>query len=226
MNGTRYTFDVYGLYNGLFVMADRQTGSIWTHFDGTILTGPLANQAVRLEIQPIIHTTWGEWRAAYPTTTVLDWYPEFESRYREIQPGRGGLGPEFLATILNWDDRLSENELVLGVNLGSEYRAYVLAEFGEGLQVVEDVLAGSPIVVFLDPSNTFGLAFQRVLEDAELRFHVQDGQVIDESGSAWDLNGKAIGGPQAGSQLRFVTSFVTEWYGWGAYHPETTIYGR
>jgi hypothetical protein len=226
VNGTRYTFDVYGLYNGLFVMADRQTGSVWTHFDGTILTGPLSNQAVRLEIQPVIHTTWGEWRAAYPTTTVLDWYPEFESRYREIQPGRGGLGPEFLASILNWDDRLPENELVLGVNLGTEYRAYVLSDFGGGLQVVEDELGGVPIVVFLEPASAFGLAFQPGLEGVKLSLTVVDGEILDQDGGIWDRSGRGISGPWHGSQLPYVTSFVTEWYGWAAYHPETSIYGR
>lgn len=226
MNGTRYTFEVYGLYNGLFVMADRQTGSVWTHYDGSILTGPLAAQGIRLEMQPIVHTSWGQWLAAYPETSVLDRYPQFEARYREIQPGRGGLGPEFMATILHWDDRLPENELVLGVNLGTEYRAYVLADFEASLQVVEDVLAGSPIVILLDPSNSFGLAFQRFLDGAALHLQVRNGQIVDDTDSVWDLSGKAISGPRAGSQLPFVTSFVTEWYGWAAYHPETSIYGR
>ena len=63
VNGVRYTFDVYGLYNGLFVMADRQTGSVWTHYDGSILTGPLAEQGIALELQPIVHTTWSNWLA-------------------------------------------------------------------------------------------------------------------------------------------------------------------
>ena len=104
-------------------MADRQTGSVWTHYDGSILNGPLAGNGLSLELQPIVHTTWAEWRAVYPETTVLDWYPEYEARYRNIEPGRSRLGPQFQATVLNWDDRLAENELVLGANIGPEYRA-------------------------------------------------------------------------------------------------------
>ena len=225
VNGIRYTFDVYGLYNGLFVMADRQTGSVWTHYDGSILTGPLAEQGIALELQPIVHTTWSNWLVTYPDTTVLDWYPEFEARYRSIKPGRGGLGPQFLATILNWDDRLSENELVLGVNAGSEYRAYVLAEFGSGLQVIEDTLDGIRIVVFLEPGTDFGLAFEAAVDGERLYFAVEGDQIIDSEGTRWDISGRAVSGPQAGSQLRYVTSFVTEWYGWAAYHPQSSIYG-
>jgi hypothetical protein len=33
-----------------------------------------------------------------------------------------------------------------------------------------------------------------------------------------------VEGELEGVQLAFVTSFLTEWYGWAAFHPETTIY--
>ena len=226
IEGTRYTFDVVGLYNGLFVMADRQTGSVWTHYDGSILNGPLAGKGLSLELQPIVHTTWAEWQAAYPETTVLDWYPEYENRYRSIEPGRSGLGPQFQATVLNWDDRLAENELVLGANIGSDYRAYVLSELQAELQVIADELGGVPIVVFLEPDNSYGLAFKSELNGELVQWSVAGGQIVDSGGSAWDVSGKSISGPNAGSQLEFVTSFVTEWYGWAAYHPDTTIFGR
>lgn len=225
IDGIRYTFDVYGLYNGLFVMADRQTGSVWTHYDGSILTGPLAGQGKALEIQPIVHTTWEDWLATYPNTTVLDWYPEFESRYRSIDPGRDGLGPQFQDTILNWDERLAQNELVLGVNVGSEYRAYVLADFGGGMQIVEDTLGGVPIVLFVETDTDFGLAFESTVNGDLISFEVEGDRIVDSVGSEWNISGKAINGPSAGGQLTFVTSFVTEWYGWAAYHPQTTIFG-
>lgn len=226
IDGTRYTFDVVGLYNGLFVMADRQTGSVWTHYDGSILNGPLAGQGMSLELQPIVHTTWAEWQAAYPDTKVLDWYPEYEARYWSIEPGRSGLGPQFQATILNWDDRLPQNEMVLGVNAGSEYRAYIIADFVSGLQVFEDEVGGTSIVVFIEPESNFGLAFEAELGGELLDLRVEGDQIIDSSGSIWDISGKAISGPRADSQLEFVISFVTEWYGWAAYHPQTSIYGR
>jgi len=41
----------------------------------------------------------------------------------------------------------------------------------------------------------------------------------------FDPDGLSIG-PGSGSQLEYVTSFVTEWYGWAAYHPQTNIFGR
>ena len=217
-----------GLYNGLFVMRDRQTGSVWTHYDGSILQGPLAGQGVRLEILPTYHTTWEEWRTTNPETLVLDWYPEFADRYREegSQVGRVGLGPEFQRTLLNWDDRLPENELVLGVNHYGEQRAYVLAEMGQNPLVIADELGGDPLAIFADPQALYALAFVAVMDGEVLEFSVNNGIITDQTGAEWDLEGRAATGKFAGRQLPFATSFVSEWYGWAAYFPETTIYKR
>lgn len=201
IDGTRYTFDVAGLYNGLFVMADRQTGSVWTHFDGTVLNGPLANQNIRLEISLLAQTTWADWVESYPETLVLDWYPEFASRYRDdLVPGRGGLGPQFQQTLLNWDDRLPENELVLGVGIGEEFRAFVLADFDDGLTAVHDTLADTPIVIFIDKSSNYGLAFVPQLDGELIELTAVDGTINDNLGNEWDLNGTAVAGPNSGAQ--------------------------
>lgn len=214
-----------GLYNGVFVMRDRQTGSLWTHFDGAVLQGPLADTDVQLQLKPLIHTTWSEWLDLYPDTLVPEWNTRFVDRYRDVTPGGGRLNPNFARTLLNEDDRLSEGELILGAGVGSDFRAYVLADFPDRLTVVEDELGGFPIVAFLNPTDSFGLAYSATVDGTVLEFSVQNGAIVDDEGTVWDITGAAIDGSRAGSQLQFVTSFVTEWYGWVAYYPATTIYG-
>lgn len=226
VDGIHYTFDTFGLYNGLFVMKDRQGGSVWTHYDGSVLSGPLTDSGLRLEIQPIVHTTWAEWTELHPDTLVLDWYPEFSRRYRDVVPGRAGLSSQFEDTLLNTDDRLPENKLVLGVNVGSEFRAYVLSEFGPEVTVINDTLGGIPVVIFIDSRVDFGLAFQASIGDQVLVFSSDGETITDSTGNIWLTNGLAESGPLAGTQLSYATSFVSEWYGWAAYHPETSIYGE
>lgn len=207
-------------------MRDDQTGSVWTHFDGTVLTGPLADTGIRMELLPVIHTTWEEWRDLHPDTLVPIWNTGYEDRYRELEPGGGGLSPRFQSTLLNSDDRLAENQLVVGAGVGDAFRAYVLDEYGDSLTVIPDVLGGHPIVVFADAGSDFGIAFSAVIDDRILDFDVADGVILDATGTTWDITGLATTGPLAGAQLQFVTSFVTEWYGWAAYYPSTEIYGR
>ena len=45
-----------------------------------------------------------------------------------------------------------------------------------------------------------------------------------ETGSTWDTGGHAVDGPLTGASLKFVPSFISEWYGWSGYHPETGLY--
>lgn len=207
-------------------MADRQTGSVWTHFSGEVLTGPLAGTGAQLEIRPMLHTSWEEWTSLYPDTLVMDWDEEFANRYRpSYQPGREGLGPQFMKTIINWDERLSEGELVLGANICNDYRAYVLSDFNPGPAVVNDFLNQVPVAIFVESGSHFGIAYQATVNGQALSFSSDGTAISDETGSTWDLNGLADSGPLAGTQLEYVTSFVTEWYGWAAYHPNSTIYG-
>lgn len=216
-------FEVFGLYNGLFVMDDRQTGSVWTHFEGKAIEGELAG--TQLDLVPLVHITWSQWQELHPDTWVLDPDTGFQSRYRSVTPGRAGLGRLFEQTLLNRDARLPDNALVLGASANGEYRAYPFDAL-QGVGVLNDTLGGQPVAVFYDVSNYHAITYMRSVDGQTLDFALrEDGMIIDEqTTSTWSLDGKALDGALAGTQLDFVTSFVTEWYGWVAYHPETQVY--
>ena len=205
-------------------MADDQTGSIWTHYDGTVLTGSLAGTGVEMEIQPVVHTSWEDWLDEHPDTLVPVWETGYEDNYRTVSlPGGGELRGPFEDTLLNEDDRLPVGELVTGAILGPDSTAYVFADFDEAT-AVNDQLADQPVVTFIDPDSTFGLSFCAKVNGETLTFTASEAGWSSEDGSVWGDDGRALSGPLEGTQLSFVTSFVTEWYGWAAYHPDTSIY--
>ena len=69
VGGEDLTFELFGLYNGVFAMKDQQTESVWSHLEGRALRGPLAG--ARMELLPLVHATWDEWRRLHPDTLVL-----------------------------------------------------------------------------------------------------------------------------------------------------------
>ena len=88
--------------------------------------------------------------------------------------------------------------------------------------------SGGPQELILEGSDGIpSLAYHRMLTDGRvLDFERRDGAIYDaETGSRWNASGLAVEGELAGVQLAFVTSFFTEWYGWAAFHPDTTIFG-
>jgi hypothetical protein len=96
------------------VMYDLGTHSMFDTFLGEALTGPLRQAGYVLEPVPVVTTTWGDWKAAHPETTIVAQdgglgrtYPDDPLR------GRDDNGPIF--PIGDVDQRLGVQEQVLGV---------------------------------------------------------------------------------------------------------------
>jgi hypothetical protein len=114
---------------------------------------------------------------------------------------------------------------VIGVLAGDEARAFPLRSVPSDAPL-QDVVGGVPVVIMEDAGGIPSVAYHRALTDGRvLDFERRDGTIVDrETGSRWNSMGLAIDGELAGVQLAFVISFFTEWYGWAAFHPETSIY--
>ena len=224
--GATYKFEVFGLRQGVLVMTDRQTDSVWTHLDGEATDGPLAG--ARMPFLPLVHTTWAEWQALHPETLVLSDDTAFRSRYRDVRLGVPNLRQT--QEFLSGDDRLASEALVLGVLIGDAYVAYPLAALEEGNGVLADTVGGVDIVVFYDAEAESAIAFSSVVNGQAARFELIAGPGFrvrdDVANTVWDFTGRGVAGELQGQALEFVTSYLSEWYGWSAYHPATTVYGQ
>ena len=222
VDGQHLTFDVLGLLDGVFRMRDRETGTIWTHLDGKAIAGPLDGQ--RLSMVPIPQTTWGQWKSDYADTLVLDPDTQFQDRY--VRPVQIGVFNPNEA--IYGDDRLPSNTLVVGVEIEGVYKGYPIAQLEEAGSVINDTVGGQPIVVFYDSEARTGVAYLRQVDGQVLEFDnvMEDGFEIKDraTGSSWDIHGRTANGAYGEVRLEFVPSFISEWYGWSAYHPESELY--
>jgi hypothetical protein len=50
--------------------------------------------------------------------------------------------------------------------------------------------------------------------------------VDDQTGSTWNLLGKAVAGPLAGTKLEAVPHVDTFWFAWSAFRPDSAIIGE
>ena len=138
------------------------------------------------------------------------------------------MGQAFIRSIVSWDDRLPHNEVILGVRVGADSRAYPLDELVAVGGVVNEMVGEEPIAVFVDSASSLSAAFSREVGGRVLDFRnvgEERLEIVDrQTGSTWTSEGRAVSGPLQGESLTFVTSFISEWYGWSAYHPGTSIY--
>ena len=221
VEGQALTFEVFGLLQGVLVMTDRETDSVWTHFDGKATGGTL--DGARMAMVPMPQMTWGEWKSLYPGTTVLSPDTPFQDRYRPVRIGVFNRREAQFG-----DDRLPSNTLVVGVEVDGRFKGYPLDHVQKAQGVVNDVLAGQAIVVVYDANAQTGLSYSRLVNGQMLEFYNAGGTGFElrdkETESVWNVQGESVSGPLAGDALEFVPSFISEWYGWSGYHPETLLF--
>ena len=202
-------------------MQDRETGTIWAHLDGKASTGSLAGE--RLTMIPLAMSTWGEWQRSYPDTKVLSADTDYASFYRPVQ-----LGTYNPQEARFGDNRLPSNALVVAVEAGGQFMGYPLDALSQENGVVNDTLGGEPVLALFDPAAQSGIAYSRDLDGTTLQFYNGSPGSFELRDTAtdtvWDSQGRAIDGPLAGSALTYLPSFISEWYGWSAYHPDTGLY--
>ena len=113
------------------VMYDLVSKSVFDTFTGEAVSGPLRERGVVLNQATVVTTTWGEWKAAHPDTTIIAEDGGIGRSY-PLDPlrGRDDHGPIF--PIGDVDGRLGVHDQVFGVVLddGTPVAFEVLAASG------------------------------------------------------------------------------------------------
>ncbi len=221
-------FGVSGLlYRNNLVMYDRNSSeSLWPQMLRGARCG--AADGTALTMVPVIEMTWEGWRTLYPDTRVLG-DPGAGRNYRSYPYGSydSTNNPTLLfpGTI---DNRRPPKERVLGITSGTGGITYpygVLDEVGS-MAAVQGNLPGEPHVVFWDRDRDAAMAYRPNLDGEDLTFSVVDESIVDDqTGSTWRVDGTAISGPNAGTQLEPVAeAFIAFWFAWPTFYPDIEIW--
>jgi hypothetical protein len=177
-------FGVSGLlYSSDLLMFDRETESLWSQIAGRAVTGPKRDRRLQLIRSRI--TRWGDWKRAFPGTTVLS--PETghvrqysRSPYRDYASSSKVLFPVAV------DRRYHPKLPTLGLRLpDGRARGYPSSEIERAGGQVNDRFAGHPVTIRYDPeANLFDVQAPAEVEVIEgfwfawAAFH-PDGEVFE-----------------------------------------------
>lgn len=232
------------LFNSNLVMYDRQTESYWAQATGQAIVGQLTGQ--QLAFVPARILAFADWRADHPDGLVLSQDTGHERPYGE-NPYVGFDTSErpFLFTG-ELDERLPATARVLGIARAGDIVAFpyetVSADAAGDWAVVVERVAGQPVAVFWKAGTSSALDTERIVsgrdvgaiaayrpevEGRTLAFEAtRDGIVDRETGSVWNILGRAVAGPLEGEQLLPELAIDSFWFDWAAFHPETRIFGQ
>ena len=130
------------------------------------------------------------------------------------------------------DVQLNPSELVLGVSLGDESRAYPLDMISRpDREILNDVLGQTPIAVTWCRKCFSGCVFERRIAGRDFTFGVagmlwHDNLVMydTQTKSLWSqMLGEAMRGEMRSTRLELRHSVITDWTSWKDRFPKTTV---
>ena len=237
VDGEERTFGVSGsLRLSDLIMYDRETETLWQQLTGEAIVGH--HTGAQLEFLPAQLVSFEEFRAAFEDGLVLSRETGHARNYGENPyPLYDSTGRTFFP-VGEFSDQLSAKERVLALEIAGETVAFPFSALSE-LVVIEAEVGGEPVVAFWQPGQVSALddafiigsrnvgsagAFSPLLDGERLRFESRDGAITDVgTRSTWDVLGRAVEGPLAGSQLTPLVSGNHFWFAWAVFQPETRV---
>jgi len=243
LDGRELTFGTTGkLRRSDLVMWDRQTESWWQQFSGEALVGALTGQ--RLEQLASQTLSWRDFKQVYPDGTVLSRDTGFDRDYGRNPYEGYEADPNERPFALDGapDRRLPPKERVVLIRSTGAATVIPFSRL-QRHRVAAGRVGSQPYVVLfkrgvlsvldagtITDSRDIGTAaaFDPRAGTRTLTFTPAAAGVFadQQTGSTWDITGRAIRGPLAGERLRPLTHDQQFWFAVAAFLPDATIARR
>ncbi len=225
VDGRTLHFRLAGINNQNFIMQDEETKTWWQQISGEAILGPLKGR--RLEAIAWDEVSFAVWKREYPSGLVLQGIEKYRSKYAT---------PDWDVKILKRPtvtpvdpkDPLKPRDLIVGVSVGQDTKAYPLEELKKQNPIV-DKLGSTLILLVVDSDGKSVRGFNRELEGQALDLFLKPGSnplilVDSQTGTEWDFSGKAITGPMTGKSLARIQTLKDFWFDWKLYNPGTKVF--
>ena len=239
LDGVVHDFGTSGkLRNSDLIMWDRQTETWWQQFTGEGIVGELAGKRLRMLSASLI--AYRDFKKAYPGGKILSKETGFARRYGDnpyVGYDRIDNPPFLFNGPLN--GKLLPMERVAALTVAGVDAAFPFSVL-EGETVINYAVNGRDLAVFYKPGTLSALdnraikqskdigstgIFEANVDGRALTFRADGDRILDnETGSVWNILGKAIDGPLNGTKLKPLVHGNHFWFAWGAFKPDTLIY--
>jgi hypothetical protein len=240
VDGRTLEFGTTGmLRNSDLVMYDRQTETWWQQLTAEAVVGE--QTGAELEVLPSQILSWAEFQRLHPDGEVLSRETGFERDYGD-SPYAGYDDPRSQPFLFEEEaaEGLAPKERVTAVRAGGGAVVYPFSRLADEAPL-DDSIDGRPIVVLFDPEVSSALdeptisagrqvggaaVFERTVRGRVLSFEPGPEERLArdrETGSTWDLAGRATAGPLRGARLRQVPHDDQFWFALAAFFEDAEI---
>ncbi|GGE27887.1 hypothetical protein GCM10011571_32570 [Marinithermofilum abyssi] len=153
VDGTVHNFSCIGIYNGMALLEDTETGSYWDHISGECLHGPLKGKM--LSLYPVQHLTVEQALKKWPELPIA---MSQQPLYRRliVEPLMNLFGkykifpPYFYLSMGKEDTRLPKMTSGLGIYTKKTKRFYPIHTIKSAGGKLRDQVDGRPVTITID----------------------------------------------------------------------------
>lgn len=212
------------LYRSNKLMFDHQTDSLWNQFTGRPVSGKLQNSGLQLKTQPLVVTSWAEWKKQHPTTTVLSTDTGFERDYSSGTAYKKYFASPKLMFPVQVTERegLQAKDRVFGIVQPGTMKAWPLNAFASS-PVINDTIGSQPLVLIGDPDTQTVRAYKRGKEQFTAG---ENSQQLKSDSGLWQMSENFLTGPN-GEKLPRIAGRMSFWFAWNSFMGvESEIYSN
>jgi len=201
--GTPLIFGSSGLlYRSNKLMYDHVSNSLWNQFTGKPAVGTLAHTDLQLTARPMVTTTWKEWLARHPDTSVLDINTGYERDYRPGVPyGDYFASPDLLFPAASDKQHGKPKSELFVLRITGSEKAWPLERF-KGGAVINDQVGALKLVLVGNARTKTVRAYRREeysFSVAQQQLQAQNPEFLKgDSGvgtETWQITEAALVGP-------------------------------
>ncbi len=223
IDGDRHHFETVGVYDGLFVLQDTESKTLWNHITGEALYGPHVGSSLA-PVGNMLQMTVEQSLARDSDTRVAISdrpYAATGTSQRRFDPDDPGaeLLPFFVETLGAEDGRLPRMTMGLGLVTNATIRFYPMDLIRERGAVI-DQLDERPVLLFVDPTTFTPAALFVDATSAELverEVRLDTGWVV-RRGVLFDGDGNRV-------DVERPQQLFSRWYGFALTFPKAEIFG-
>jgi hypothetical protein len=216
------------LYNNL-VFYDRDSETYYSQMYSIAWCGARDD---RLQLAPLVETSWTAWKSMYPDTKVLSRDTGFVRNY-DSNPYGSYDNNSYIIFPAPWQPaetpynifHAKELSLVLSLSYASDLETFIFPyKELEKYPVINFFQGNRSVVIFYDSNNRQAIPYLSTLPNGTiLNFSEIENQVSiandlglktfqDDSGTIWNMKGEAISGPFQGEILVPIAGYSAYWF--------------
>lgn len=231
VGGKQRGFGTSGLlYRSNKLMFDEETMSLWSTLEGKPVVGALVDAGLQMTSHAAVTTTWGEWRAEHPKTTVLSLDTGHKRDYSEGAAYRDYFSNDRLYFEVSKTDRRLKNKaevLVMQVKPaagGNAQPVAIVADYLKRTPVFHVEVAGRRLLVVTTRQGA-NRVYALGGNDVVFESRPPSGTLVDTAGRQWRQTETALTLADGSIALPRYVAQRAFWFGWYAQYPETQLIG-